>query len=298
MIKRIYRKLVSLLTLLYYCDSFFHVLLEMSLDIGSQTMHLIDSQINSQQTMIISPIRFIKAFHVEFINTIKHHSVSASAQSPSLSPKELAYGCRLGLDSHADVSCVGRHARILEVFHGKTCNVLPFNDSYKAMTGIQTVNAAFAFDSEDGRTYVLYLNQCLNFTATMDHSLLCQNQCRANGVVIDDVPQCLDYHKTSTHSIWFPDEDIRMPLLMNGPISFLPVRYPTEEEMDTCIHLELTSYDEWDPKCFDGIDRGISSLSYHELHEINSNDSLYDKLQRQVYINAISHGKSNEVTPE
>ena len=38
---------------------------------------------------------------------------------------------RLGIDSHADISCAGKLARIIEVIEGGTCTVHPFNDSMK-----------------------------------------------------------------------------------------------------------------------------------------------------------------------
>ena len=88
--------------------------------------------------------------------------------SPTLTPRELEEGSRLGLDSHADVSCVGKHARILERFSGRSCSVRPFNDSYKSMDNIQTVNTAFAHDTADGRTYIL--EQFLLFFFIPKHS--------------------------------------------------------------------------------------------------------------------------------
>ena len=134
---------------------------------------------------------------------------------------ELLNGCRLGLDSHADMTCIGKHARILETYYGKVCNVFPFNDSYEPLKNVHTVNAAFAYDSDDGQTYIIEVNQCLDFSETMEHSLLCTNQARINGVVIDECPKSLDPTGRSTHSIHFPDKDIRLPLLSKFPISFL-----------------------------------------------------------------------------
>ena len=125
-----------------------------------------------------------------------------------LTPDELAEGSRLGLDSHADMSCAGRHARILEHVHGSLCHVQPFHDSYSSMKDVETVNVAFAHDTKDGRSFILNLNQCLNFTDGMEHSLLCPNQARDNGVIVDDVPQFLDHHGTSTHSIEFLKKEL------------------------------------------------------------------------------------------
>ena len=200
------------------------------------------------------PIRFVHSLSVAFEGSI---TISKSRRKQNnvihLSDQELYDGCRLGMDSHADMSCVGAHASILEVYEGQICNVMPFNDSYTPMKNIRTVNAAFAYDSDDGQTYILQVNQALDFSRSMKHSLLCPNQSRMNGVVIDDCPKALDYHGRSTHSIYFPDSNLRLPLSLKFPTSFLPVRRPSQEELDNCMTLELTSSDHWAPELFDKV---------------------------------------------
>ena len=51
----------------------------------------------------------------------------------SLSDHDLTNGCRLGIDTHADTSCAGRHIRILEYVDGPTYNVAPFHSNYKPL---------------------------------------------------------------------------------------------------------------------------------------------------------------------
>ena len=87
---------------------------------------------------------------------------TAKHKLPPLSDNEYVTGCKLGLDSHADVHCVGRHARITEVFEGRSCTVHPFNDSYAPMSNVNTVNACFAYDTDEGETYILHVNQALD----------------------------------------------------------------------------------------------------------------------------------------
>ena len=106
------------------------------------------------------------------------------------------------------------------------------------MTGIRIVNGCVAYDTIDGQTYILDINQALDFTETMENSLLCTNQARVHGVVIEDVPKFFD--NNSCHSISFPDDGVELPLLLHEPVSYLPVRYPTEEELTSCRHLELS----------------------------------------------------------
>lgn len=214
-----------------------------------------------------------------------------------LTEDQINAGCRLGIDSHADMTCVGAHAKILEIYEGQLCNVQPFNDSYESMKNIRTVNAAFAYDSDEGQTFILDVNQCLDFSHTMMHSLLCPNQARVNGVVIEDCPPFLDKSKRSTHSIWFPEDDVKLPLQLKFPISFLPVRRPTEEELEFCQRLELTSSDHWDTNLWDDID--VSSATYSMNVERNQETIDFgDMFQRNVQISAINHQRGRSTRPE
>ena len=72
----------------------------------------------------------------------------------------------LGLDTHADISCVGRDAHILAQIERKTCSVHPFNDSYKPMSGLNIVDVSYKYENCDGKQYILEVNQCLDFSET------------------------------------------------------------------------------------------------------------------------------------
>ncbi len=93
----------------------------------------------------------------------------------------------------------------------------------------------------------MVLNQALYFPE-LDHSLLNPNQMRLNGVIVDDCPKHLSSpDKQSTHSIYFPEQDVRIPLQMGGVISRFVTRLPTNEELEECQWLHLTGDQEWDP---------------------------------------------------
>ena len=228
----------------------------------------------------------------------------------TLSKDELENGCRLGLDSHADVSCVGKHARILETFPNRSCNVQPFNDSYESMKNVKTVNAAFAHDTEDGATYILEVNQALDFSTSMEHSLLCPNQARMHGTIIHDTPKFLDPTGQSNHSVKPPNTETDIPLLMHGPVSYIPVRYPTDEELQQCERLILTDPEsEWDPMSLNDIN-GISSVKKasleleHYIGVCNELDNtllfndLDERLISKVQVQSVHHKKINHVCPE
>ena len=152
----------------------------------------------------------------------------------------------LGLDSHADISCAGRDAYILAQNEGRTCTVHPFNESYDPMTGINIVNALYKYETTDGDEYVLEVNQCLDFTKTMTHSILCTNQARHMGIIINDVPRVCD--SLSTQDMRTKDGKYIMPLEMNGPIPYLPVSKPSLNDVEYLPRIQITSDEiEWDP---------------------------------------------------
>ena len=57
------------------------------------------------------------------------------------------------------------------------------------------------------RNIILIMGQALDFGNRMKNSLLCPNQMRANGIVVDDVPMHLAPNGQLTLSIYVPDED-------------------------------------------------------------------------------------------
>lgn len=160
---------------------------------------------------------------------------------------------RLGLDSHADMTCVGQDALIIEHVHGQTCTVHPFHDSYSPKRNVKVCNAALAYDYDNGKTIILILNQCLDFSNNMRHSLLCTNQVRSNGIIVDDTPKLIDVLQRSHQAIIVPqddEDDIHIPISLHGPVPFIPVRKPTKDEFHSCEHVILTSFERWDPNLF------------------------------------------------
>ena len=248
----------------------------------------------------------VSSFSFIRVATNKLSKISSAKQvNTPLTKDELLEGCRLGLDSHADISCASRHVRINEIFHGQTCNVTPFNDSYSPMQNIHTANVSYAADTAEGQTYIVNVNQSLDFTSSMNHSLLCVNQARMNNVTVDDIPPSLDPTGRSTHSIYFKDEDVRLPLSLHGSISYLPVRFPSDEEMDQCLHLDLTSDDgEWDPMMVQNLESGVNNVSSIrvQFEDMIEDEYCYGNAVRNllsnVHINSLTHSTKMELTPD
>jgi len=225
----------------------------------------------------------------------------ASISTVKLSMKERKIGCKLGLDSHADISCVGKHARILEYIEGQSFTVKPFNDAYSPMKNVRMVNAALALDTDDGMTVILHINQCLDFSDTMTDSILCTNQARMNKVVVDDVPLSVHPTGNGTHSVFFPKDNICLPLLvLNGPVSYLQTRCPTDWDLDHSVYLHLTDGEgPWDPELLKG-DR-ISALSYmsDNLYSADMRDTFTVSNMDSVSVNGIKNlGSRKTLSPE
>jgi hypothetical protein len=153
------------------------------------------------------------------------------------------------LDSHADTCCAGSNCVVVE-YTGKACNVIGYNrnTSNDELHDVPIVTAATAYDAPNGDTYILIIAQALYLGGLLDYTLLCPNQLRANGIVVDDVPKHLSPTPgTATHSVYVPNADLRIPLCMKGVISYFTTRTPTSQELESCTWIMLTSENDWDP---------------------------------------------------
>jgi hypothetical protein len=151
------------------------------------------------------------------------------------------------LDSHANTTIAGLTCRVLE-YTEKSCDVHPFSDDYEPMKQVPIAKVATADnDPSTGEAYILIFGQALYMGQSLDHTLICPNQARTNGVVVDDVPRHLSYDGKSSHSMYFPNENVRIPLSLKGVISYIPTCYPSQHEVNDCQWLIVTSDNDWEP---------------------------------------------------
>jgi hypothetical protein len=106
---------------------------------------------------------------------------------------------------------------------------------------------------------------------------------RAYGAKVDDVP--VQYDINSSHSIQV--HGITIPLVMDGVISYFDSRKPTDDELNNCRRVTLTSDDKWNPKdptfaekeeiLKERIQAGIASVSHfpEEVPEMMLPDELH-----------------------
>lgn len=152
------------------------------------------------------------------------------------------------LDSHADTCVAGPNCVVIE-YIDQVVDVSAFSDHHDTIKDIPVVTAATAFDDpRHGTAYILILNQALYMADIVETTLLCPNQLRTNGLIVDDVPIHLaPLSRPLTHSIYCPDTNVRLPLSLKGVISYIDTRTPTKEELSTCQWVTLTSDTPWDP---------------------------------------------------
>jgi len=128
--------------------------------------------------------------------------------------------------------------------------VSPFIEEYAPIGDILIASVATAWDNPtDGSTVILVINEALYFGNRMEYSLLCPNQLRFSGVIVNDVPPAFSAPDTP-HSIVIPGK-IEIPLSMRGVMSYLETRRPTAAEIANCEHIELTSDKPWDTHSMD-----------------------------------------------
>ena len=176
-------------------------------------------------------------------NSISSRNVGSASQHPVLSTNTSE------LDSHADTMCAGANCKTLSLKHGITVRVKPFSDDLGTIEEVPIGTAATAYvHPKTGETIILVFNEALIFGDKLKSSLINPNQMRSHGVTVSDVPKQFDIK--STHSITGLDERnvmVDLPLSLRGIISFLPTSFPTDQQLNTCRQIILTSSTEWDP---------------------------------------------------
>ena len=147
------------------------------------------------------------------------------------------------LDSHADAIACGSNCVIVHCA-GQECDASPCTDAHESIKSVPIVQAATAHDNpETGETHIFILNQAIWMGDKMSHALINPNQLRACGIAAQDNPFLAAPIFISTE-----DNHFSVPLACEGTILGVATRTPTEQELQTCPHVTLSSDHEWDPQ--------------------------------------------------
>ena len=156
---------------------------------------------------------------------------------------------KLELDSHADSPVVGNGAHVLE-HTGKKVSVSGFTDELGKPMLVDVVHAVITYDcAQTGMSYPMLINNAI-LVPSVDCCLINPFMLRLAGVQVDECPKFLSpIPSVINHSLYFPSVDLRIPLMLDGIVSYLPCRTPTKDEYeDQGSFLQLTPLlDTWDP---------------------------------------------------
>ena len=144
---------------------------------------------------------------------------------------------------------LGKNCFIFDTVHGQTCDVEPFDRSLGVAKSIPVVDAALAYDCPvTHESYLLIIRNAL-YVETMEVNLLPPFIMREAGLLVNDTPKIhVDDPNEHHHAIVFPDDDLSIPLRLNGTFSYFHSRIPTFDEVKFKDPIFLTpDSDNWDP---------------------------------------------------
>ena len=201
--------------------------------------------------------------------------ISSASESP------IQYSS-LELDSHADSPVVGKHAFILR-HTGKQVRVSGFTDQLGSPLLVPVVDAALIYECNvTGEKYLIVIHNAL-YMKSMTSSLISPFILRLAGITVKECPKFLASTPTKEHhSLHFSEQDLRIPLQLEGIISYLPTRLPSQDEINdsTLPTLHFTPlFDEWDPH--------TSTYSEQELAMTNFRGDVKEPPARKFLISSI-----------
>ena len=189
-------------------------------------------------------------------------------------PSDPVFG-QVEMDTHADTCVLGKNFIILH-YTGRECDVYPYTEEYEGIKGVQIVTEATSWTSQDtGETFVLVIHEALWMPDSLAHSLVNPNQLRAFGTTIQDNPF------GGPMTLEDPEEEVQIPLQLQGTNIGFTTRTPTQQELDECLHLHLTSQHSWDP--------GNMVVPRYELNALATSDisDSYDDQQGEELYNPV-----------
>lgn len=158
---------------------------------------------------------------------------------------------KLEMDSHADSPVVGRGA--MEVRDcGRTVLVGGFSDELGEPMRVRVIDALLLYEDDvSGEQYLLLIRNALS-VPSMNHHLIPPFMMRLAGVEVDECAKFLSKKPSvRNHSLYFPDEDVRIPMSIHNIFSYVPTRMPSTQDVEDLKdkQLELTpQLPKWDPQ--------------------------------------------------
>ena len=189
---------------------------------------------------------------------------------------------RTELDSHVNMAVLGNRCFVFD-HTGKSFNVSAFNPSLES-TKLPIVDAVIVYDCPYSlHSYLLLIRNALYLKEANDN-LIPPFLLREAGLRVNDcAKQHAHPHATNDHhSIFFPDEELRIHLKLNGIFSYFHHRAPHLEEIDNLKVLFLTPDSaSWDPHSTHFEERESSLIDHNgDVISTPPNHLLFSSLMR------------------
>ena len=122
----------------------------------------------------------------------------------------------------------------------QSADVYPYNSSYDPIKDVPIVTGATTFTDEKVISYIILINEALYCGDKLDHSLLNPNQIHHNNIGYWNNP----YVKDNPLGIEIMGT-LFIPLKTKGTKTTFNSKISTSEDLENCLHIELTSAQEW-----------------------------------------------------
>jgi hypothetical protein len=178
------------------------------------------------------------------------------------------------MDSHANMVVVGRHALVLSNT-GRTAEVSPFTPDYDALQKVPIIYAVIIYVcTYTDNLYVLIMRNALS-VPSMKHNRIPPFIMREAGIQVNSTPKIhAKYPSVEDHSIYFTDDDFRIPSSLWGVFSYFPTSKPTNPILDECEEVFLlTSEGQWSPHS-DAYARNEESMLDWEGNMVEKRDRM------------------------
>ena len=185
---------------------------------------------------------------------------------------------RTEMDSHANMVVLGKHCFVFDGVKNRTCEVEPFDPTIGTAKKITIVDAALAYDCPYSlKTYVLLIRNALH-VKSISHNLVPPFILREAGIDVNEVPKIHRIEPSiDDHSIYFPEEKLRIPLQLWGIFSFFHSRVPTLDEVYHSEKIFLTpDSNDWNPYS--------DHFALNEESMLDSDGNIQDRRYRKKHI--------------
>ena len=174
------------------------------------------------------------------------------------------------LDSHAVAPVVGCNASIIRST-GQTTDVFGFTKALSSLQSVPIVDAAIAYDCPyTFKTFVLVIYNAMYIEDNEDN-LIPPFLLREAGLHVNERAKIHTKNPTiEDHSIYFPEQEFRIPLQLSGIVSYFPSRSLVQDDFGSDLVCDLTpDTEEWNPN--------DSAYALREMNMLDSQGQIVDQ---------------------